>query len=235
MRRPIVVAATQPICVRYDVAANAVTHADAVRAAGARVVVFPELSLTGYELDAPTVDVDDARLAPIVAACADTGSVALAGAPVRAADGREHIAVLRIDGAGVSVAYHKVWPDSTESRFAPGVPAVIDVDGWRFGLAICRDTGIARHAADTAALGIDVYAAGTLMHDHEADVQDGRAARIASTHGVRVVFASFAGSTGGGFVRPAGRSVIWAPDGVVAKAGPEAGATVRATFADPGH
>lgn len=52
-----------------------------------------------------------------------------------------------------------MWLGATESeRFAPGDgPAVHDVDGWRLGLAICKDTGVAQHAADTAALGIDAY------------------------------------------------------------------------------
>ena len=68
----------------HDVAANARAHVAAIRApeaVGARVVVFPELSLTGYELDAAPVDPGDERLQPIVAACADTGTVALAGRP----------------------------------------------------------------------------------------------------------------------------------------------------------
>jgi predicted amidohydrolase len=215
------------------VAANAISHAEVVRAVGARVVVFPELSITGYELDAPVVDVADPRLAPLVAACAETGATALVGAPI-VADGREHIATLAVDGAGATVAYRKVWVDSTEDRFAPGEPAVIDVDGWRLGLAICKDTGIAQHAANTAALGIDAYVAGTLMHDHEGGIQAERARRIATTYGVRAVFASFAGPTGGGFARPAGRSGIWTADGLVsAQAGSETGGTVRATFADP--
>ena len=55
--------------------ATARAHAAAVRTAGARVVVFPELSVTGYELDAPAVDPDDPRLGPIVAACAETGAL----------------------------------------------------------------------------------------------------------------------------------------------------------------
>ncbi|MBY8850513.1 hypothetical protein [Saccharothrix longispora] len=46
-------------------------HAEAVRAARARVVVFPELSLTGYHFDAPVVSPD--APAPLVAACAETG------------------------------------------------------------------------------------------------------------------------------------------------------------------
>jgi hypothetical protein len=40
MREPLVVAVAQPRCLPYDVPANAVAHAAAVRAAGARVVVF---------------------------------------------------------------------------------------------------------------------------------------------------------------------------------------------------
>ena len=40
MRTPLSVAVAQPLCVPYDVAANAATHAAAVRAAAARVVVF---------------------------------------------------------------------------------------------------------------------------------------------------------------------------------------------------
>src|SRR5256885_12417548 len=90
------IAVAQPACVGYDVAGNVVAHAALVRAAGTRVVVFPELSLTGYELDAPALDPADPRLAPLVAACADTGSVALVGAPVRG----DHIATLAVDAAG---------------------------------------------------------------------------------------------------------------------------------------
>jgi len=81
------VAVAQPPCVAHDVAANARAHAAAIRDAGARVVVFPELSLTGYELDAAPVDPADPRLAPITGACARTGTVALAGAPVAGPDG----------------------------------------------------------------------------------------------------------------------------------------------------
>ena len=231
MAEPLVVAVAQPLCQAYDVEVNAHRHATAIRSAASRIVVFPELSLTGYQLDAPAITVEDPRLAPIVAACAETGSVALAGAPVPGAGGREHLAMLAIDGSGVTVAYRKVWLDGTESRFAPGEPAVLVVDGWRLGLAICKDTGIAQHAQDTAALGMDVYVAGILMHSHEAEIQDRRGRRIAAEHGVPVCFASFAGPTGGGYARSAGRSAIWAPDGtVLVQAGADPAEPARATL-----
>ncbi len=229
MREPITIAVAQPPCVSYDVAANAAAHAAVVRAAGARVVVFPELSLTGYELDAPALAPDDPLLAPIVAACAETGSLALAGAPVPG----EYIAMLAIHETGAEVAYRKMWLGEVEAeRFEPGgEPAVIGVDGWRLGLAICKDTGIPQHASDTAALGIDVYVAGVLESADRAAVQPERARRVAADHHVWVAVASFAGSTGGGYDHAAGGSAIWSPDGAkVAEAGTEPGAVARATL-----
>jgi predicted amidohydrolase len=103
MRERLVIAVAQPPCLPHDVAANAVTHAATVRSARARLVVFPELSLTGYELDAPAVPVDDPRLTPIVEACAAAGSLALVGAPVQGDDARTYIAMLAIDGSGATV------------------------------------------------------------------------------------------------------------------------------------
>jgi len=233
MREPLTLAVAQPSCVPCDVAANAATHAAAVRAAGARVTVFPELSLTGYELDAPAIALDDPRLAPIVAACAETGSLALVGAPVDGGSGRTYIAMLLVDGRGATVAYRKMHLGGAEpGRFWPGgEPVVLDVDGWRLGLAICRDTGIPEHASATAALGIDAYVAGVLETAVDAAIPGERARRIAAGHHVWVAMASFAGSTGGGYAPAAGCSGIWSPEGaVVAQAGPETGAVARATL-----
>jgi predicted amidohydrolase len=116
--------------------------------------------------------------------------------------------------------------------FTPGSdPAVLEVDGWRLGLAICKDTGVRQHASDTAALGIDAYVAGVLESAEDDAVKDERARRVATDHEVWVVVASFAGSTGGGFAHAAGRSGIWTSDGVaIAQAGPEPGAVARATL-----
>src|ERR687896_603222 len=62
MREPLTVAVAQPPCVSHDVQANAIAHAAAIRAADAHLVVFPELSMTGYELDAEPLSLDDPLL-----------------------------------------------------------------------------------------------------------------------------------------------------------------------------
>lgn len=229
MRTPLRIAVAQPLTVAHDVAGNATRHAAAVRAAGARVVVFPELSLTGYELAAAPLDPADDRLAPLRAACAETGTLALAGAPVAG----PHIAVLAVDGEGVRVAYRKMWLGGAEpDRFRPGrEPTVLTVDGWRLGLAICKDTGVPAHAAATVAGGAEAYLAGVLESADDAAVPDERARRVTAAHGVWVATASFAGSTGGGYPRAAGGSGVWSPAGVaVARAGTATGELVTATL-----
>jgi predicted amidohydrolase len=153
------IAVAQPAVVAYDVAANVATHAKIVRTAGAKLVVFPELSLTGYNLDAPVLTCDDPRLLQIVAACADADAVALVSAPLADADGHAYIATLLVDGEGVTVAYRKIHLHSPEDeRFTPGDKhVVLDLDGRRLGLAICRDASLAEHAAATVAAGADIY------------------------------------------------------------------------------
>ena len=51
MRTPLTVAVAQPDCTPGEVGPNAASHAAAIADATARLVVFPELSLTGYDLD----------------------------------------------------------------------------------------------------------------------------------------------------------------------------------------
>ncbi|MDH3293958.1 MAG: carbon-nitrogen hydrolase family protein [Acidimicrobiia bacterium] len=222
-------AVAQPVTISHDVVANVGAHSAIVEAAEADLVVFPELSLTGYHFDAEPIPADDPRLWPLVDACRRSRTTALVGAPV--ADGElRHIAVLAVDPGGASVVYRKMYlGDDEVAHFAPGPgPSALDVNGWRIGLAVCKDTGVEAQVAATAALGIDVYAAGALEHAADADVQPFRARRIIDAHRVWVALACFAGSTGEGFASASGGSSIWRPDGSqAASAGPEPGAIAR--------
>lgn len=220
---PLFVAAAQPQLRDGDLAFNALAHAEAVRKAGARLVVFPELSLSSYALAAPAVALDDPALDTIVAACAESGAVALAGAPIKEGDA-EFIAALRIDADGVEVAYRKMHPDEEEGRRfrAAADPVVMELDGWRLGLAICRDTMMFEHAPTTAEFakraglgGIDAYIAGSLFTPKGLVRRDKRMPELARGYGMWVVQACFAGP-GSDYPEVAGASAVWAPDGTVA-------------------
>jgi predicted amidohydrolase len=88
-----------------DVAANLDQHVRLARlaiAGGAEVVVFPELSLTGYELeqaDALAFQRIDARLEPLLSLARRAGALIIAGAPVRLG-GALHIGAAVIDADG---------------------------------------------------------------------------------------------------------------------------------------
>ncbi|MFD4531312.1 carbon-nitrogen hydrolase family protein [Kitasatospora sp. NPDC058397] len=232
----VTVAVAQPACAdagRPDtVAVNVERHAQTVREAAARLVVFPELSLTGYDLAAPALGPADPRLAPLVAACAATGTTALVGAPVTEPDGGESIATLAVTGEGAAVVCRKTRLHGAEhDRFTPGHgPAVLELDGLRFGLAICADAADPAHAEETAALGIDAYVASTLYGAGPAQAarRDGHLRDRAATHGVWAVLATSAGASGEQ-PQTSGGSGFWAPGGaLVAQAGTAPGELVRA-------
>src|SRR5450755_2292193 len=147
--------------------------------------------------------------------------------------GQAHIAMLAVSPDGVAVLYRKQWIGGDEAaRFSPGdEPAVTEVDGWRIGVGICRDTGIGAHVEQMAALDIDVYVAGLVHRADELSEQERRAVSIAGRCRAYVAFASFAGPAGGGYQQTAGSSAIWSPAGdVLAQAGTIPGDLVRATL-----
>jgi predicted amidohydrolase len=236
VRSPLSLAVAQPPCVPQDVQANGVVHARAVRQAQARIVVFPELSLTGYELEAAAIDPADPALEPIVEACRESGSLALVGAPIAGPGDQSFIAVLTVSRSGVSVLYRKRWLGEDEGgRFSSGDgPTVLEVDGWRIGVGICKDTGVREHVEGMAELEVDAYCAGLVHLPEELELQEDRAVAIAALCRAYVAFASFAGPTGGGYAQTAGSSAIWAPTGkVLARAGPWPGEVAKATLDAP--
>ncbi len=118
----------------------------AARAAGAQLVVFPELALTGYppeDLLLKEHFLADTRAALERLAAAVEGIVAIVGYPERAVDVHNAAAVLA-DGA-VQASYRKLHLPNygvfDELRyFQPGARgATIAIDGVTVGLTICED------------------------------------------------------------------------------------------------
>src|SRR4051812_8448219 len=83
------IAAAQVASIRGDIAGNIRTHAAAIMSAaehGISVLVFPELSLIGYELDLATelaIPATDERLAPLGALARQHRMAVVVGASLR--------------------------------------------------------------------------------------------------------------------------------------------------------
>lgn len=213
------VAAAQIASIAGDVSKNIETHARAIRAAaqhGVRVLVFPELSLTGYE---PTLAAalafapDDARLAPLVELARDHHLTAIVGAPLRAATPLPQLGAIALSDAGERSVYAKIHlHPGEEKHFSPGdTPLVLSRDPHKIGVAICADVTHTSHPRACAALGADIYAAGVCIthrgYDADAEFMKGHAAR----HRMLALMANHNRPTGGHDV--AGKSAIWSPAG----------------------
>jgi NAD+ synthase (glutamine-hydrolysing) len=146
---PLHVALSQMNAVVGDIAGNERAILDAVgraRAAGAQLVLFPELALTGYppeDLLLKEHFLRDARAALDRVAAATEGIVALVGFPEREDDVYNALAVLA-DGA-VQAVYRKVHLPNygvfDEQRYfqSGSGPALIELGGHKVGLTICED------------------------------------------------------------------------------------------------
>lgn len=158
------VAVAQPRSTAGAVAA----HAELMYQSHPRPVVFPELSLTGHQLDTSPMDVASDVMEPLPSACAATGSAALVGASVEY-NCRRYIATVLVDATGAAVVYRKTYLGAEgQSWFSSGSgPQAIHFAGWRIGLGTCRDTGIDEHISGTAQLVVDLYACGVVHHDCE--------------------------------------------------------------------
>ncbi|MFE3453138.1 carbon-nitrogen hydrolase family protein [Nonomuraea sp. NPDC059194] len=217
----LIVTVAQTSAVPGDVTANAHAAAALIPVAahsGAKLLMFPELSLVGYDLglfDGPAawVTEDDPRLDVVRQAAQDCGVTAVVGAAYRQADGTGSIASLAVRPDGSIHVYGKQNLHGRErDLFQPGGPGrLLDVDGWQVALAICYDAGVPAHAEDAARRGAEVYAGSVLYTLAEMRRLDLHFGARAMDHRMFAIAANYAG-TGPGWMS-CGGSGVWHPDG----------------------
>jgi predicted amidohydrolase len=159
-----------------DVEHNVAVAINALADAGdARVVVLPELFLTGYAMPPSTLSVDDPRLAPLERAASEAGALVLAGAAVDSGTARPFISTVLFGGGTPQRAYNKMHLSGQEVTYfqAGKQPVMLEVDGWKLGLSICYDGSFAEHARAYAVAGADAYVASIAFYagsEHRRDL-----------------------------------------------------------------
>lgn len=219
----MIIAAAQFTARPCDVGANAARMASFVAEAGeqgASLVVFGELAVTGYELEAVAADPgrltlgpDDPRLAPVREACRAAGVAAVVNCP----------------GPGLTISSYVYGPDGTllahydkqhvtETELAAGfVPGAEDgrfvLDGVRFGLAICYDAHFPDLAERAAADKCTVLLASSLYGQRGPAERMTVFPALAEDNGLSVLLANHTGPAGP--YEACGLSGVWGPDGAV--------------------
>ncbi|WP_038170458.1 carbon-nitrogen hydrolase family protein [Tomitella biformata] len=212
-----------------SVAANLAAIDDAAAAAarrGARILVCPEMSATGYNIGPLLTERAEPRDGPIarsVAAMAAAHGIAIVfGYPERDGD-RLYNATAAIDKDGRGLAHYRkthLFGELDRDAFTPGevLLAQFELDGLRCGLLTCYDVEFPETARAHAVAGTDWLIVPTgLMHPF-AQVAETLIPARAIENQIFITYANRVGSEGD--VEYCGRSCIVAPDGaVLARAG----------------
>jgi predicted amidohydrolase len=225
------IAAAQTIPARGDVGANLEQHVRLIRLAateGARLLAFPELSLTGYELDLAAelaFSESDPRLAPLVEEAFSSAMTLIAGAPVRIGS-RLHIGAFilspdravglytkqRLGAFPESASRDGTVPPAEATVFHPGERnPLIRLGGDTAAVAICADAGRPSHPREAAERGANIYLASMFVIPSEFETEVSNLGTYAARHGMAVAFANYGGPSGG--LASAGRSAIWSESG----------------------
>lgn len=152
-----------------DVAANLQRLSEtAAQAAsrGARLLVVPEMFLTGYSIGASAVErlaqPADGLSSQAIAQIARRHEIAIAyGYPERGEDGRLFNSAQLIDAQGASLMNYRkthLFGDLDREQFSQGDGAfpVVEWEGWRLGLLICYDIEFPEAARRLALAGAEL-------------------------------------------------------------------------------
>ena len=231
MTLPRSLGAAQTCPVRGDVDANIDQHVQLVRVAAeesAQVLVFPELSLIGYELELAgdlAFSENDPRLSPLVEAACSHSITLIAGAPLRT-ESQLHIGAFIIAPDRTVEVYTKhhlgaFSPNDNPDGSVPPAEATVFAPGRRnplvrFGdttaaVAVCADCTRPSHAQKAAERGANAYLAGTFTIESHLATTTAGLRTYAERHSMVVVFSNYGGPSGG--LASGGRSAIWSDSG----------------------
>jgi predicted amidohydrolase len=216
----LTIAAAQSVSIRGDVTGNLEGHYRLIEQASSRgvdVIVFPELSITGYEPDLAeelAFSDDDDRLCGLKQLSAKYNMIVIAGAPIRLETGL-HIGAFVLFPDGKSLIYTKHYLHTGEEKyFVPGeLNPIINVGGESIHLAICYDTCVPQHPEDAAKNGCTLYIAGVMLPLRAIDTDTNMLKEYAKKYSMTIVMSNHGGDSGG-YVTGA-RSVIISNEGKI--------------------
>lgn len=181
----------------------------------ARVIAFPELSLTGYEPDLAAnlaFTLVDERLYPLKALAAKHRMVILVGAPYKGELGLHIGTFLLFPDGSVSLYTKRYLHPGEEKFFVSGAEnPFIQIGREKIAIAVCADLANPQHAEDAAKAGCTLYLVSAFIspggYETDANILKG----YAQKHHMEVLLSNYSGTSGG--IESAGRSAGWLSNG----------------------
>ena len=212
---PMKIAAAQLKPVFQDTEANIQSHLryiDEASKEGVSLIVFPEMSLTGYERElasAMAFEEDDIRLAIFRERAKKYKMLIIAGAPIRI-EAQLHIGLFVCTPEGTLRIYTKQYLHTGEEDFfAPSFkhnPLLVH-GREKISLAICADIGNPKHPEAAAESETSLYVASIFYSPEGIEKGYEQLGSYAKKHKMQVLMANYAGRSYG--MESAGRSAYW--------------------------
>ncbi|MGA0556825.1 carbon-nitrogen hydrolase family protein [Larkinella sp. VNQ87] len=212
----ICLAQTRPV--KGAIAQNRQQHQQLIDRAvgrGADLIVFPELSLTGYEpsLAADLATAPDDRQFDDFQTLSDRHQITVGiGMPTQS-DAGVHISLLLFQPRQTRQVYFKQYlHDDEKPYFVHGEQAFfLSENPTKVALAICYELSVPEHAEQSVRNGANLYLASVAKTAEGVAKAAERLADIARTHGLTVLMVNSVGEQDG--FRAAGQSAIWNEQG----------------------
>ena len=214
----ISIAAAQTIPVKGNVEENVRKHEKLIKNAAEKevdILLFPELSLTGYESDLAkdlAMNFFDERIQPLMHLSTIHNMVIVAGAPIRM-DKSLYIGAFVFNPDSTISLYLKHYLHSGEDKvYQPGhLNPIITVGSEKASIAICSDLTNPDHPADAAKNDSTLYLAGAFISPEGYLNDSNLLIKYARKYGMGVALSNFGGESGG--MLSAGKSAIWSDSG----------------------
>ncbi|QUM76913.1 carbon-nitrogen hydrolase family protein [Moritella sp. 24] len=201
--------------VKGSIEQNFKTHQKYIELAaqnGADIVVFPELSLTGYEPQLASklaVNIDSPVVKLLSAVAKKNDILIVSGCPIQNSHSRPFIGSIISYPTGHTDFYRKQHLHTGEAEFFDVGTAhyFIHYQSQVIALAICADFSNSNHPAKAKAAGASVYLSSVLVSDNGFDVDCTLLQHYASEHNLAVLMSNHNGRTGSW--KGCGKSRAW--------------------------
>ena len=213
----ICIAQTKPV--RGDIQSNVENHKKLIGLAvsnGADTIIFPELSLTGYEPELAkdlATNEDDSRFDDFQK-ISDSERITIGvGAPTQNESGVcISLILFRPHKPRQLYSKHHLHADE-EEFFISGQNIGLIGDNTNVALAICYETSVPEHSEKAFKSGAEIYLASVAMSVNGIDRALQRLAKIADKYSMTVLMSNCIGESGDGLC--AGKTSIWNNQGVL--------------------
>ncbi|SFN58859.1 Predicted amidohydrolase [Chryseobacterium oleae] len=212
------IAAAQIKPIKGDILKNIENHKTVIKAASTEnvdLIIFPELSITGYEPELAeqlSIDYED-QILDVFQKMADNNNMSIiVGMPTKS-DDQLFISSIIFEPGKRRKVYSKrnLFPTEIEIFSKGDCFCQLEVFQNKISLAICYDLSDPMHSQEAYQEGSNIYAASVLNSVNGIDEDISKLSNSAEKYHMHVVMANFIGESGG--YECAGKSSVWSNTG----------------------